>query len=59
MVFAWLDTKEARPPQSVAYAILNDSSKTVREDVMEAFRNYQVVPILWSKRDSVSSELAS
>ena len=39
MVFAWLDTREARPLESKAYALLNDNGRPVKADVTDAFRS--------------------
>lgn len=58
-VFAWIDTKEVRPPESKAYALLNDADHPVATAVVDAFRNYDVNAILWSQRDSVRQELAA
>ncbi|MCL5884273.1 MAG: DUF1829 domain-containing protein [Deltaproteobacteria bacterium] len=59
MAFSWIDTKEVRPPESRAYAILNDSEHAISESVIEAMRNYAVRPILWSMRDHVRQEFAA
>jgi hypothetical protein len=57
--FAWIDTREVRPPESRAYAILNDSEHPVSESVLDAMRNYDVRPVLWSGREQVRRELAA
>lgn len=59
MAFSWVDTREVRPPQSRAYAILNDSEYPVSESVLDAMRNYDVRPVLWSGREQVRQELAA
>lgn len=59
MVFAWLDTRDVRSPDSRAYAVLNDSDRTVSPDVVDALRSYDVRPVLWSDRDSARQELAA
>lgn len=59
LVFAWIDTREVRPAESVAYALLNDTDHSVSIDVIEALRSYEVNPIPWSKRDSVRLEFAA
>ncbi|HUY80456.1 MAG TPA: DUF1829 domain-containing protein [Acidobacteriaceae bacterium] len=59
MVFAWMDTRETRPPESRAYALLNDAEREVKADVTDAFLNYDIKPVRWSKRESVRNELAS
>lgn len=57
--FAWIDTKEVRPPESKAYAILNDSEIPVSPAVLDALRNYDVRPIPWSGREEIRTELAT
>lgn len=59
MAFSWIDTKEVRAPDSRAYAILNDSKASVSETVLDAMRNYDVLPVLWSGREQVRDELAA
>lgn len=59
MTFAWIDTREARIPESRAYAILNDSDGSVAQPVLDAMRNYNVTPIPWSLRGEVIEELAA
>jgi len=59
MVFAWIDTKQARSSESRAYAVLNDAEHTVSTDVLDALRNYEVRPVLWSHRENVREELAA
>lgn len=59
VAFSWIDTKEVRPPNSRAYAILNDSEHAPSASVLDALKNYDVNPVLWSKRDEVRQELAA
>jgi Domain of unknown function DUF1829/Domain of unknown function DUF1828 len=59
MAFSWIDTKEVRPLESRAYAILNDSEYAISETVLDAMRNYDVHPVLWSGREQVRQELAA
>ncbi len=59
MAFSWIDTRDTRPLESRAYAILNDSNAAVSAGVLDAMRNYDVRPILWSRRDESLLELAS
>ena len=58
-VFAWEDTRQARPVESRAYAILNDTVKQIPEGVLDAFRNYDMQPVPWSRREDVRAELAA
>ena len=59
MVFSWIDTKEARPTESSAYAVLNDSERPVPQSVPEALRSYGIHPVLWSARHDALDELAA
>jgi len=59
MAFAWIDTREVRPPDSQAYAFLNDFSRGVRNDVLAALRNYDVHPVRWTAREQFKDELAA
>lgn len=59
MVFAWLDTRETRPPEARAYALLNDTTQIIKPDVIDAFINYDVKPIRWSDRETVRDELSA
>lgn len=59
MVLAWIDTKEVRPPDSRAFALLNDSEQPVSSAVVDALRNYDVRPVPWSQRETVREELAA
>jgi len=59
LAFSWLDTKDVRPPDSKAYAFLNDSEQAISTSVIDALYNYEVNPILWSKREEVRQDLAA
>lgn len=59
VAFSWIDTKEVRPPNSRAYALLNDVEHTLSTSVLDALRNYDVRPVLWSAREQVREELAA
>ena len=57
--FSWLDTKDVRPTNSMAYAVLNDSDDHLASNVMDALKSYGVKPVLWSKRKAVEEELVT
>jgi hypothetical protein len=59
LVLAWIDTKEVRPPESRAYALLNDGEQAVPQGVVDALRNYDVRAVPWSQRENVREELAA
>lgn len=59
VAFAWIDTKEVRPSDSKAFALLNDSEQSISSAVLDALRSYDVTPVYWSKREDVREELAA
>jgi len=59
VAFAWIDTKEVRPPNSRAYTLLNDTEHAPSVSVLDALRNYDINPVLWSQREQVREELAA
>jgi hypothetical protein len=59
IAFSWIDTREVRPPDSKAYAFLNDTDKPISGNIIDALNNYEVKPVLWSKREEVRTILAA
>ncbi|HVX38163.1 MAG TPA: DUF1829 domain-containing protein [Gemmatimonadaceae bacterium] len=59
MAFAWIDTREVRSPNSQFYAFLNDEERAPSSTVVDALRNYEIVPVVWSERDTVRDELSA
>ncbi len=59
LAFAWVDTREVRPSNSRAFAILNDRERPVSASVEEALRQYEISPIPWSKREESLEALAA
>lgn len=57
--FAWIDTKDVRPVNSLSYAFLNDSDHAPVLTVVDALKNYGVKPVLWSNREEVKEELVA
>ena len=59
LAFSWVDTKDVRPPTSRFYAFLNDEERPPSSSIVDALRNYEIIPVIWSERDQVRSELAA
>jgi hypothetical protein len=59
LVFKWLDTKETRPSDSRLFAFLNNSNVTISQSVIDAFKNYELEPVLWSQREESRGRLAA
>ena len=58
-IYAWSDTREVRPNDSKAYAVLSDVEQPISGGVLDAFRNYQIQAVPWSRRSEVVLELAA
>jgi hypothetical protein len=59
VAFSWIDTREVRPANSKAYAVLNDMEHAPLVSVLDALKNYEVKPVPWSKREEIKEELAA
>ena len=59
LAFSWVDTKEVRPAESRFYAFLNDENRAPSTTIVDALANYDIVPVIWSARDSVRQDLAA
>lgn len=58
-LFALGDTREARAPDTEAYAFLNDEDNVLAAGVVEALEAYEVRPLFWTRRDQTLTALAS
>lgn len=58
-IFAWLDTRDNRPSDSLAIAMLNDNDREIPASVLDAMRRYQIESVLWSKRNENLLKLAA
>lgn len=59
LILSWIDTKEVRSRDSRAFALLNDGEQVVSQTVVDALVNYEVRPLLWSRREEMREELAA
>ncbi len=57
--FSWVDTKDVRSFDSKAYAILNDNEKNINIEILEALKNYDVIPVCWKERENIREELSA
>jgi hypothetical protein len=58
-IFSWIDTREARPYDSRAYAILNDRDHAMPPNVIDALKHYDINAVPWSRRQGARDELAA
>jgi hypothetical protein len=56
---AWLDTKDARPAQSQAFAVINDTVKPAPHSILRALEKYDIRTIPWSRREEAYEALAA
>ena len=59
LMFKWLDTKEIRPQNARLIAFLNDTTTSIPQNVTDAFANYDVRAVPWTRRESVRDELVA
>ena len=50
MAFAWIDTIEQRKGNSQAYALLNNTDKTIDKSISDALSNYGIISVPWTER---------
>ena len=59
IIMDWLDTKEIRPENSKAYAVINDNEREISSGVLEALSIYKIKPVSWNGREQSRNELAA
>lgn len=59
LLFSWTDTREVRPVDARFYVFLNDEEKPPSPDLLDAFQQYDIHPIIWSDREEFAHELAT
>jgi len=57
-LFAFNDIKSMRNDEIKPFACINDLSRSFSSNDTEAFSNYDIVPMLWSKREDLIPLLA-
>ncbi|HEY9899308.1 MAG TPA: DUF1829 domain-containing protein [Pantanalinema sp.] len=59
LAFAWVDSREVRPPNAELIAFLNDDEHKIPSGVTEALGQYGIRPVPWSKRHSIRDNLVA
>jgi len=59
ILFSWSDIRDFRKQGTSMFVFINDYEKEVRPDVLAAFKEYNISPVLWSQRQSSVPQLAS
>ena len=58
LMFKWSDVKQIRENNSKSYILLNDE-ESIQQAAIEAFVNYDSIPVIWSEREQYAPELAA
>lgn len=58
VAFQWVDVREFRA-DTKAFAVINDEAESLRPQVVEALRAYEITPVPWTQRDRVTDLLAA
>lgn len=59
LLFQWDDIRETRKPGSTLYTFINDSEKSVSNELINALATYGVKPVLWKSRHQYIQELSA
>lgn len=51
IIFAWNDTKDVRADESKLYTFIQDTDKNVSKSGIDALREYDICPALWTDRE--------
>lgn len=57
ILFTWSDIKNSRKDSSDMFVILNDNNTSVKKEWLNAFKSYDVCPLLWSKKNEIIDTL--
>ncbi len=53
------DTRRARESGTLTLAVLNDTDRKIKGDVIAALKAYEVIPAFWSKKEDFAKRLAT
>ena len=58
ILFLWNDTSQARKDYlSTLYVFLQDEGKKISSSIITSMNNYDVIPVMWSKREKFTKDL--
>lgn len=59
LIFTWTDTRDFRNKDSEMLVFLNDKDKPPRQEFLNAIQEYNILPLLWTKRERYIQKLTS
>jgi hypothetical protein len=52
-LFTWYDLQSIRKKDNEMYVVLNDTTHEIKSDILLAYNNYAIKPLLWSNKKSI------
>lgn len=59
LILSWNETRNMRKSKPVLYAFLNDTNQQISNHIINAFNEYEIETVTWSKRDKIIDELSA
>lgn len=59
MLFTWGDIRQSRKHESSMFVFLNNLDKKIKPEIVSAFTEYDIKPILWTQRQDYIDELSA
>lgn len=56
-MFLWDDLKQARKQNDIMIVVLNDVDHKVKNDIIKAYKEYDIKPLLWSDKTTILQNL--
>lgn len=59
ILFSWIDVKETRDKYSQLYTFIQDEDKKVSSKAIDALKEYDICPALWTRKNDFVQELSA
>lgn len=56
-IFLWQDLKNSRKRDNKMYILINNIDNSVKEEYIQAYKNYNISTLLWSEKDNIVNQL--
>lgn len=58
-IFTWNDTRELRQPEAKLFIFIQNTNRKVSKDAINALKEYEITPALWTERESIIPALVA
>lgn len=58
-IFTWNDTRELRQPDAKLFVFIQDINRRVSKDAINALKEYEITPTLWTERERIIPALVA